>query len=219
VDLEKWSMTPQTVNAGYHPLRNDITFPAAILQPPFFNASADDAVNYGAIGVVIGHEMTHGFDDQCRHFDKNGNMIDWWTEKDSEEFSKRTQLLVTQYDEFVAVDDVHINGKLTLGENIADFGGLSISLEAYRMSLEGKPEPENIDGLTDEQRFFMAFAQVWRGKIRDKALIRLCQENVHPWGKFRTNGAPFNVPEFYEAFDISPDDPLYRSEEERPVIW
>jgi len=219
VDLKKWSMTPQTVNAGYHPLRNDITFPAAILQPPFFNPDADDAVNYGSIGVVIGHEMTHGFDDQGRHFDKDGNMRDWWSETDTEEFNKRTHLLVEQYDAFVAIDDVHINGKLTLGENIADFGGLSIALEAYRMSLEGKPEPEDIDGLSDEQRFFMAFVQIWRGKIRDKALIRLCQEDVHPWGKFRANGAPFNVPEFYDAFDISPEDPLYRSEEQRPVIW
>lgn len=219
VDPEKWGMTPQTVNAGYNPVKNDITFPAGILQPPFFDPKADDAVNYGAIGVVIGHEMTHGFDDQGRRFDKDGNMVDWWTRQDEEEFNKRTKLLVDQYDNFVAIDDVHINGKLTLGENIADFGGLTVALTAYRMSLQGKPAPADIDGFTDLQRFFLGYAQIWRGKIRDKALMRKCQEDVHPWGKFRVNGALFNVPEFYQAFDIKPTDKLYRSEEQRPVIW
>ena len=219
VDKEKWGMNPQTVNAGYHPLMNDITFPAAILQPPFFYADADDAVNYGAIGMAIGHEMTHGFDDQGRNFDKDGNMIDWWTAKDSEEFKKRTQLLVDQYNGFVALDDVHVNGELSLGENIADFGGLTVSLAAYKMSLEGKPAPKPIDGFTDVQRFFMAYAQLWKGVIRDKALLRLVQEDVHPWGEFRVNGAMFNVPEFYEAFNITEGDKLYRTEEQRPVIW
>lgn len=219
VDLEEWGMTPQTVNAGYHPLKNEMTFPAGILQPPFFYMTADDAVNYGAIGVVIGHEMTHGFDDQGRHFDKEGNMRDWWKKEDADEFNARTERLVEQYDAFVAIGDVHINGKLTLGENIADFGGLSIALHAYRMSLEGRPDPESIDGFTDRQRFFLAYAQIWRGKIRDEALMRRCQEDVHPWGKFRVNGALFNVPEFYAAFEIDEDDPLYRSPGKRPIIW
>jgi putative endopeptidase len=219
VDREKWPMAPQTVNAGYSPIENQIIFPAGILQPPYFNPEADDAVNYGSIGVVIGHEMTHGFDDQGRRFDKNGNMKDWWTKEDAEEFNRRAQLLVDQYDKFVAIDDLHINGKLTLGENIADFGGLTISLNAYRLSLQGKEKPKPIDGFTNEQRFFLAYAQLWRGKIRDKALRRKTQEDVHPWGKFRVNGALFNVPDFYEVFDIKPGDKLFRTPEQRPVIW
>ena len=219
VDPDKWGMTPQTVNAGYNPIKNDITFPAAILQPPFFNPAADDAVNYGAIGVVIGHEMTHGFDDQGRRFDKNGNMRDWWTKKDAEEFNKQIQLIVNQYSQFVAIGNLHINGKLTLGENIADFGGLTIALNAYKMTLKNKPAPKPIDGFSGLQRFFLGYAQVWRGKIRDKALRRKVQEDVHAWGKFRVNGALFNVPEFYRAFKISPEDKLYRTPEQRPVIW
>lgn len=219
VDPDKWGMSPQTVNAGYNPIKNDITFPAAILQPPFFNPVADDAVNYGAIGVVIGHEMTHGFDDQGRRFDKDGNMRDWWTKKDAEEFNKRIQLIVDQYDQFVAIGDLHINGKLTIGENIADFGGLTVALNAYKMIMNDNPAPKPIDGFTDLQRFFLGYAQVWRGKIRDKALRRKVQEDVHAWGKFRVNGALFNVPEFYQAFKISPEDKLYRTPEQRPVIW
>ena len=219
VDKDKWGMTPQTVNAGYNPLMNDITFPAAILQPPFFYANADDAVNYGAIGMAIGHEMTHGFDDQGRNFDKDGNMIDWWTQKDAEEFNKRTQLLVDQYSGFVALNNVHVNGKLSLGENLADFGGLTVSLEAYKISLEGKPAIKSIDGFSDIQRFFLSYAQLWKGNIRDKALLRQVQEDVHPWGEFRVNGALFDVPEFYETFNIKPEDKLYRTLEQRPVIW
>lgn len=219
VDPEKWHMTPQTVNAGYNPLNNEVTFPAGILQPPFFFPHADDALNYGAIGVAIGHEMTHGFDDQGRRFDKDGNMTDWWTKEDAEEFNKRTQLLVEQYNNFVAVDDLHINGKLTLGENIADFGGLTVAYEAYQLSLQGKNKPEPIDGFTCDQRFFLSYAQLWCGKIRDKALRRKTLEDVHPWGKFRVNGALFNMPEFYKAFDIKPGDKLYRTKEQRPVIW
>ncbi|MCK5145733.1 M13 family metallopeptidase [bacterium] len=217
-DPDEWGMSPQTVNAGYNPVLNDITFPAGILQPPYFNPDADDAVNYGAIGVVIGHEMTHGFDDQGRNFDLNGNMRNWWTENDVEEFTKRTKLLVDQYDRFVAIDDVHISGELTLGENIADFGGLTVSLTAYNMAKGDKLVADN-EGFTDLQRFFLSYGAIWRGKIRDKALIRKCREDVHPWGEFRVNGAPFNVPEFYEAFDISPEDKLYIAPENRPVIW
>ena len=219
VDKEKWGMTPQTVNAGYNPLMNDITFPAAILQPPFFYSDADDAVNYGAIGMAIGHEMTHGFDDQGRNFDKDGNMIDWWTTKDAEEFNKRTKLLVDQYSGFVALNDVHVNGQLSLGENIADFGGITVSLEAYKISLEGKPAPKPINGFSDIQRFFLSYAQLWKGNIRDKALLRLVQEDEHPWGEYRVNGALFDVPEFYETFNIKPEDKLYRTVEQRPVIW
>ena len=219
VDPDKWPMSPQTVNAGYSPLENDITFPAGILQPPFFNPEADDAVNYGSIGVVIGHEMTHGFDDQGRKFDKEGNMKDWWTKEDAEEFNRRAQLLVDQYDNFVAIDDLHVNGKLTLGENIADFAGLTIAYNAYQLSRQGKDKPQPIDGFTGDQRFFLAYAQLWRGKIRDKALRRKTLEDVHPWGKFRINGPLFNVPEFYNAFEIKPGDKLYRTPEQRPVIW
>ena len=219
VDKTEWSMNPQTVNAGYNPSMNDITFPAAILQPPFFFIHADDAVNYGSIGMVIGHEMTHGFDDQGRNFDKDGNMVDWWTQEDAEQFNKRTQLLVDQYDGFVVLDSVHVNGRLSLGENIADFGGLTVALQAYRLSKVGKPEPKPIDGFTDIQRFFIANAQVWKGLIRDKALLRLVQEDVHPWNEFRVNGAMFDVPDFYEAFNIQPGDKLYRTPEQRPVIW
>lgn len=219
VDKEKWGMDPQTVNAGYHPLMNDITFPAAILQPPFFYPNADDAVNYGAIGMAIGHEMTHGFDDQGRNFDKDGNMTDWWTQSDADEFKNRTKLLVDQYNGFVALNDVHVNGELSLGENIADFGGLTVALEAYKLSLEGKPAPKPISGFTDVQRFFLAYAQLWKGNIRDKALLRLVQEDVHPWGEYRVNGAMFNVPEFYEAFDIKPESKLFRTAGQRPVIW
>jgi len=219
IDPDEWVMFPQTVNAGYSPLKNDITFPAGILQPPYFNPNADDAVNYGAIGVVIGHEMTHGFDDQGRNFDKDGRMTNWWTAEDSREFMERAQLLVDQYNGFKVNDEVSVNGELSLGENIADFGGLTISLEAYKMSLEGKEAPADIDGFTDIQRFFISFGQIWRGKIREKALIRKVQEDVHPWGEYRVNGSLFNVPEFYEAFEIKPENKLFRTVEQRPVIW
>ena len=219
VDPEEWLTAPQVVNAGYNPVANDITFPAGILQPPFFTADGDDAINYGAIGVGIGHEMIHGFDDQGRKFDQDGNIRDWWTKEDAEEFTKRTKLLVEQYNNFVAIDELHVNGELTLGENIADFGGLTVAYHAYKLSLEGKEKPKPIDGFTDDQRFFLAYAKLWLGKIRDKALRRKTLEDVHPWGKFRANGAPFNIPEFYQVFDIKSGDKLYRSPEQRPVIW
>ncbi|MEW6366965.1 MAG: M13 family metallopeptidase [Acidobacteriota bacterium] len=219
VDTTKWDMTPQTVNAGYNPLFNKMIFPAGILQPPFFFAGADDAVNYGAIGMGIGHEMSHGFDDQGRYFDKDGNMRDWWTPDDAEKFKQQTQLLVKQYSAFATADGVHVNGELCLGENIADYAGLAVAYDAYQLSLQGKERPEKIDGFTGGQRFFLAFAQLWRGKIRDEALKRRIQEDVHPWGEFRVNGAPFNVPVFYELFDIKPADKLYRKPDERPAIW
>lgn len=219
VDRTEWGMTPQTVNAYYNPLMNEIVFPAGILQPPFFNMNADDAVNYGAIGVVIGHEMTHGFDDQGRNFDKNGILTDWWSKEDSEKFNQLTQPLVEQYNNFVAIDSLHLDGNLTLGENIADYGGLTISYLAFQKSLSGKEAPKNIDGYTANQRFFLSYANVWRQIIRDKELMRRVKEDVHSPGKFRVNGALFNIPEFYEAFEISPSDPLYIAPEKRAKIW
>ncbi|MGB8951987.1 MAG: M13 family metallopeptidase [Candidatus Aminicenantales bacterium] len=219
VDTAKWDLKPQDVNAGYHPLYNKMMFPAGILQPPFFFAESDDAVNYGAIGMALGHEMSHGFDDQGRYFDKNGNMRDWWTPEDAEKFKQQTQLLIEQYNGFSTADGVHVNGELSLGENIADYAGLTIALDAYHLYMEGKERQQPIDGFTDDQRFFLAFAQLWRGKIRDEALKRMIQEDVHPWGEFRVNGAPFNVPEFYTIFDIKPGDKRYRPPDKRPVIW
>jgi putative endopeptidase len=218
VDLEKWGMTPQTVNAYYSPLMNEVVFPAAILQPPFFYMDGDDAVNYGAIGVVIGHEMTHGFDDSGRRFDKDGNMRDWWTQEDTEKFNARAEKLVEQFNGFYAFDDLHVDGKLTLGENIADYGGLTVALEAYKMALNGD-QPADIEGFTNMQRFFLAYSKVWRGNTRDKYLRKLIKEDVHSPGKYRVNGGLFNIPEFYEAFEIAETDPLYRTEEQRAVIW
>ncbi|WP_372751540.1 M13 family metallopeptidase [Labilibaculum sp.] len=218
VDTEKWGMTPQTVNAYYHPMLNEVVFPAAILQPPFFYMNGDDAVNYGAIGVVIGHEMTHGFDDNGRRFDKEGNMRDWWTAEDTKKFNERSQKLVDQFNGFQAFDDLHVNGKLTLGENIADYGGLTISLEAYKMALKGE-KPADIDGFNNMQRFFLAYAKVWKGNVRDTYLRKLIKEDVHSPGEYRVNGGLFNIPEFYDTFDISPEDPLYRTEEQRAKIW
>lgn len=219
VDRTKWGMTPQTVNAYYHPLLNEIVFPAAILQPPFFYLDGDDAVNYGAIGVVIGHEMTHGFDDQGRNFDKNGNLRGWWTDEDSKRFEARTKKLVDQFNGFEAIDGMNVNGKLTLGENIADCGGLTVSLEAYKMAQKGVDNSEPIDGFTPMQRYFLSYSKVWRGNIRPKALKRKIQEDVHSPGEFRVNGGLFNIPEFYAAFPIDPKDPLYRTEEQRAKIW
>lgn len=219
VDTGKWDMAPQIVNAGYNPVYNKMIFPAGILQPPFFFADADDAVNYGAIGMAIGHEMSHGFDDQGRWFDKDGNMRDWWTPEDSARFKEQTKLLVAQYGAFATADGVHVNGELSLGENIADYAGLTMALAGYRLSLAGREAPPASDGFTPEQRFFLSFAQVWRGKIRPEALKKKILEDVHPWGEFRVNGAPFNVPDFYDIFAVRPGDRLYRAPEQRPLIW
>lgn len=218
VDKTEWHMTPQTVNAYYNPTNNEIVFPAGILQPPFFNSNADDAVNYGAIGVVIGHEMTHGFDDQGRKYDKDGNMNDWWTEEDSERFTAKTKVIGTQYDKFVLLDSMHVDGALTMGENIADLGGLSISYDAYQMSINGANTKE-IDGFIDDQRFFMGYAQVWRGNIRDKELMRRLKEDVHSPGEARVNVPLFNLDIFLAAFKISADDKLFIPKDERAYIW
>ena len=219
VDKTEWQMTPQTVNAYYSPNGNEIVFPAAILQPPFFNMDADDAVNYGAIGVVIGHEMSHGFDDQGSQYDKDGNLKNWWADEDAKKFKAQTEKLIEQFDGFVAIDTLHVNGKLTIGENLGDFGGLTISLEAFRIAMKGKDMDAKIDGFTPMERFFISYATIWRGNMRDQELMRRLRGDVHSPGKYRVNGGLFNIPEFYETFDIKKTDKLYRSPEQRPVIW
>ncbi len=218
VDKTEWGMTPQTVNAYYNPSNNEIVFPAAILQPPFFNPDADDAVNYGAIGVVIGHEMTHGFDDQGRQYDKNGNLNDWWTEEDAKRFKEKTDKLVALYDNYTILDSLHVNGKLTLGENIADLGGLNISYEAFQKSQNGKT-PEAIDGFTPDQRFYMGYAQVWRQSIRPEELKRRLKVDVHSPGEARVNIPPFNIDSFIKSFNVKPGDKLFIPEDKRAYIW
>jgi putative endopeptidase len=218
VDKTEWGMTPQTVNAYYNPSNNEIVFPAAILQPPFFNPDADDAVNYGAIGVVIGHEMTHGFDDQGRQYDKDGNLNDWWTKKDAKRFKEKTDKLVALYDHYTILDSLHVNGKLTLGENIADLGGLNISYEAYQKALNGKT-PDPIDGLSGDQRFYIGYAQVWRQTIRPEELKRRLKVDVHSPGEARVNIPPFNIDSFIAAFDIKEGDKLFIPKDKRAYIW
>jgi putative endopeptidase len=218
VDPEEWGMTPQTVNAYYHPIRNEVVFPAAILQPPFFNMTADDAVNYGGIGAVIGHEMGHGFDDQGRQFDGTGTMRDWWTDKDAAEYKTRTEQLVAQFSSFEALPGLKVNGALTLGENIGDLTGITIAYRAYKRSLAGKPAAV-IEALTGDQRFFMGWAQVWRGKMRDDALRQQVLTNVHSPDRFRANGPLGNVPEFYTTFGVKPGDKLFIEPANRVKIW
>jgi putative endopeptidase len=218
VDRGEWGMTPQTVNAYYNPTLNEIVFPAAILQPPFFNLEADDAVNYGAIGAVIGHEIGHGFDDKGSTFDGDGALRNWWTDEDRAEFEQRTGKLVDQYSAFKPFDDLHVNGEFTLGENIGDLGGVSIGLLAYNMSLDGE-EPPVIDGYTGEQRVFLGYAQVWRRKYRDEELRRRIATDPHSPAEYRTNGIVRNVPEWYAAFDVQEGDALYLPPEERVKIW
>jgi putative endopeptidase len=218
VDRTEWGMTPQTVNAYYSPPLNEIVFPAAILQPPYFDLSVEDAANYGAIGAVIGHEIGHGFDDSGSTFDGDGVLRDWWTDEDKAEFEKRTSKLVDQYSAFKPFDDLNVNGEFTLGENIGDLGGLSIALLAYKISLDGK-EPPVMDGFTAEQRIFISYAQSWRSITRDEALRNRINTDPHAPRQYRVNGVVRNVPEFYEAFDVSEDDSLYLSPEDRVKIW
>jgi putative endopeptidase len=215
----EWGMTPPTVNAYYNASTNEITFPAGIMQPPFFNPQADDAVNYGGMGGAIGHEITHGFDDEGRQFDAQGNLSGWWTDADTEEFNRRADVVRNQFDGYVAVDSLHVNGKLTLGENIADLGGLLISHGAYRRSLAGKPEPQRIDGFTGDQRFFLAWAQIWRAKARPEFTRLMVNVDPHAPPKFRTNGPLSNIPAFARAFGCKPGDPMVRPEGERAQIW
>jgi putative endopeptidase len=218
VDKGEWFMNPQSVNAYYNPVWNEIVFPASILQPPFFNVNADDAVNYGGIGAVIGHEIGHGFDDQGRQYDGDGNLSDWWTEDDAEKFDERKNALAAQYDGYVVLDGLTINGQFTSGENIGDLGGLSIAYLAYKMSLNGEEAPV-IDGLTGDQRFFLGWAQVWRSKARDEEAKQRLTTDPHSPAKFRANGAAVNVPAFYEAFDVKEGDGMYLAPEERVKIW
>ena len=223
VDRGEWFIYPQTVNAYYSPTMNEIVFPAGILQPPFFDPNIDDAVNYGAIGVVIGHEITHGFDDQGRLFSKEGNLENWWTEEDAARFTAQTELLVNQYNAFEPLPGYHIDGKLTLGENLADYGGLTISLQAYKLAAAEKTargqQAEAVDGFTPMERFFLSYAKVWRNLSTKEDLQRRLKEDVHSPGEYRVNGAMYDIPEFYETYNVSTESPFYRAPEQRPSIW
>ena len=218
IDPTNWGMTPQTINAYYSPTENEIVFPAGILQPPFFNMEADDAVNYGAIGAVIGHEIGHGFDDQGSKYDGDGNLRSWWTEEDRTAFDALGKKLVAQFNAFEPLEGQHVNGELTLGENIGDLAGVTIGYKAYIMSLEGKEAPV-IDGMTGAQRFFMGYGQVWRSKMRDDALRARLLSDPHSPGEFRVNGIVGNVDAFYEAFDVKEGDAMYIKPEDRVQIW
>ena len=218
VDRTEWLMTPPTINASYEPTQNNINFPAGILQPPFYFSSGDDAVNYGAIGLVIGHEITHGFDDQGRQYDADGNLKDWWSAEDAKKFKERAQYIVNQYNGYVAVDTFHLNGQLTEGENIADNGGLAIAYAAFKKTTQGKGN-EKIDGFTPDQRFFLAHAQVWKTKIRKERLLTLTLTNEHSSPMWRVNGPLSNTPAFYAAFQVEPTDPMYIPDSLRVKIW
>ncbi len=218
VDRAEWGMSPPTINAYYNPSMNEIVFPAGIMQYPFFDINQDDAMNYGGMGAVIGHELTHGFDDQGSRFDANGNMIQWWTKQDNEKFKQKTEMVATQFNNYVAIDTLHVIGHLTLGENIADLGGLTISYYAYKKSLEGK-EPKVIDGFTPEQRFFLGWAKVWCVKYTPEALRRQVLTNPHSPGNYRVIGPLSNMQEFYDAFGVKEGDKMYRKSEDRAVIW
>lgn len=220
VDKTEWHMTPETVNAYFNPSQNEIVFPAGILQPPFFDIEMDDAVNYGAIGVVIGHEMTHGYDDQGRKYDANGNLKDWWTAADAKAFEARAQKVVDQYNAYEALPGLHVNGKLTLGENIADLGGTSIAYEALQRALARQPaKRKKIDGFTPEQRFFLSLAQIWRVNCREAEVRRLITVDPHSPGQFRAIGPHVNLQEFYDAFEIKAGSPMWRPPELRAKIW
>ncbi len=219
VDKNEWFMAPQQVNAYYNPMFNEIVFPAAILQPPFFDWEADAAVNYGGIGAVIGHEITHGFDDQGSRFDKTGNLKEWWTEDDRSRFDDKTKTLIQQFDQYYPFEDLAINGTFTLGENIADLGGLSVAYDALQLYFKRHGKPENIDGFTAEQRFFMSWATVWRTKTRPEALRNQIKTDPHPPGLYRAVAAPSNMQSFYDAFEIMPESKWYRNQEERIKIW
>ncbi len=218
VDKNEWLMSPQTVNAYYNPTTNEICFPAGILQPPFFFMDSDDAINYGAIGVVIGHEMTHGFDDQGRKYDKEGNMKDWWTPEDAKSFDKRSKVMVDFFSNIVVADDVHANGEFTLGENIADHGGLQVSYNAFLKTEEAKKN-EKIDGYTPAQRFFLAYANVWAGNIRKEEILRRTKMDPHSLGKWRVNAALPHIQAWYDAFQITEKDPLFIPADKRVSIW
>jgi putative endopeptidase len=218
-DRTEWDMTPPTVNAYYNPSRNEIVFPAGILQPPFFDPKADDAVNYGGIGMVIGHELTHGFDDQGRKFDAEGNLRDWWTTEDARVYKERAEEIAEQYSRYVPIDDLKINGQMTLGENIADLGGLKVAYLAFKKTQKDKPTSEKIDGFTPEQRFFLSFAMLWRAAVRDEFLRRQVRTDFHSPARFRVLGPLYNTPEFFEAFQAPPDSARSRLNPKPVVIW
>jgi putative endopeptidase len=218
VDRTEWGMTPATVDAYYNGSMNEIVFPAGILQPPFFDPKADDAVIYGSIGAIIGHELTHGFDDQGRQFDGDGNMKNWWTAEDEKNYNARAAIIEKQFDEYVGIDAIHVNGKLTLGENIADLGGLKIAYLAFQKAMEGKPRPV-IDGYTPEQRFFISFAQAWRRNTRPEAVRLMLATDPHSPPRFRLMGPVSNMPEFFSAFQCKPGDPMVRAEAVQVKIW
>ena len=211
-------MTPQTINAYYNPEMNEIVFPAAILQAPFFNAKADDAVNYGGIGAVIGHEISHGFDDQGAQYDELGNLKDWWTAADHAAFAAKGQALVREYGAFEPVKGFHLNGELTLGENIGDNSGLAIAYKAYKASLHGQPSPV-LDGYTGEQRFYLNFAKIWREISREAAEIQQIKTDPHSTARYRVLGTVMNQPGFYEAFGVKEGDRLYRAPQDRVLMW
>jgi putative endopeptidase len=218
VDRSEWGMTPPTINAQYSPSNNDITFPAGILQFPFFDFGADDAVNYGGIAAVIGHEMTHGFDDQGRQFDAVGNLKDWWQKEDADKFKTKADEVVKQYDALTVQDTIHVQGRLTLGENLADLGGLSIAYEAFSKTKQFK-EGKKIDGLTPQQRFFLGWAQVWRNNTLPDTEAQLIKTDPHSPGIHRTNAPITNIDAWYEAFDVKPGDKMYKTPEQRTHIW
>ena len=218
VDRTKWGMTPPTVNAYYNPSMNEIVFPAGILQPPFFNAQADDAVNYGGIGAVIGHELTHGFDDEGRNFDAKGNLNAWWTSEDSAKFVTRAQIIIDQFDGFTVLDTLHVNGHLTLGENIADLGGITIAYDAFKRTKQGQSK-QLIDGMTPEQRFFLGFATIWAGDVRPETAAQRIITDPHSPGLYRVNGPLSNIEDFYKAFNVNEKDAMYRPDSLRAKIW
>lgn len=218
IDRTEWGMTPPTVNAYYNPVMNEIVFPAGILQPPFFDPKGDDAMNYGAIGAVIGHELTHGFDDEGRNYDAEGNLKDWWTKEDADKFTAKAKVIVEQFNNFVAIDTLKVNGQLTLGENIADLGGLTIAFHAYKKSLGGKIAPE-YKGLTAEQRFFLAWGQGWKINMRDESLRKMVLTNPHSPAKFRVNGPLSNMTEFHDAYKVKDGDKMKRSGASQAKIW
>jgi putative endopeptidase len=218
VDRTRWGMTPPTINASYNPSNNDITFPAGILQFPFFDFAADDAVNYGGIGAVIGHEMTHGFDDEGRQYAGDGNLKDWWSKADAYKFKTKADEVVAQYNSFTVLDTLHVNGRLTLGENLADLGGLSIAYEAFTKTKEFK-DGKKLDGFTPQQRFFLSWAQVWRSNTLPRTAAQLIVTDPHSPGEYRTNGPITNIDAWYEAFDVKPGDKLYKPVDQRTKIW
>ena len=218
VDKTEWGMTPPTINAYYNPYFNEIVFPAGILQFPFFDANADDAVNYGGIGAVIGHEMTHGFDDQGAQYDKDGNLKNWWSKDDSEKFAAKTKSVVDLYNSFTVLDSLHINGALTNGENIADIGGIAIAYDAFKLTKEGQ-DTTRIDGLTPDQRFFLSFAQIWKIRMKDELVRTIINTNPHSPEMWRVNGPLMNFPAFYTAFNVQPGDKMYKADSARIKIW